>query len=219
MKNISLILLVLVVMISCIKTSPEKKQENQQIISSEKVENTSFFEITEDNIFMGQDNILVDNYLEKYENISGIYYVYTFEIISKEGIYNVNDILNVMEFDNVTENNIVGNDKVFIEIMNIINYSYLLNYNLPFFGSRRPDSNNFRFQVPIPENNLIRNLAAEKGGGGVYVDFYIIDDYLLLNFLYDQTIFEYDEENEDLIPYRREELKCEFIFRKSENVM
>jgi len=197
-------------MVSCIKMSfGSKEKENNMIVSLDEQKT-----IIEDANIINQDNTYTESNLEINDYISGIYYVTSYEIISREGIYDINSILNVMEFEDVTEDNIVGNDKVFIEIKNVNHNSYLVNYNLSFTGSARADRNNFEFKLPLSENNLIYSLEAGMGGGGICLEIYLIDNYLFVKFLSEHTSFKIDEENQDLIPTSREEFICDFIFRK-----
>jgi len=52
------------------------------------------------------------------------------------------------------------------------------------------------------------------GGGGSEIRFYFIEDYVLLTFYNFLISWGYDEEVGDLIINSKEELRCEFIFRK-----
>ena len=102
-----IIFLTLMTVISC---------SNKTTKNDEEIEYNFQKSIEVDNSVRQNELLLEINFEEEYKHILGTYYVDSFEIILKEGIYNINEHLNVLEFDNVTEHNIEGNDNIFFSI-------------------------------------------------------------------------------------------------------
>ena len=192
------ILLAICVSCSGKQTSTTNTGEN---ITIEVEDNATYQNANSENVIIEvEDNTAYQNAnsIVNAEDFIGLYYLSSVDIITMENVS--------QRYMMLADDDIIGSDNIFLEIIHVEGNRFLINSNLPLFPNA-----SFEFQYPPQYGTSFFEYIGEKGGGGTYLYLNYIEDGMFLDYhhLYDSNPY-----GDEGIPNIRNEFKCNTTFRK-----